>query len=472
MHRRLVLLACLAASGIARAEGGAHYDLDYDAGTRTLQVSLCLDRAAALRRFAGDASAPSKVEGVGRSGEGRVQRDGDGWSARDWRAGECLRWRVDPGRIAAREDRGRRTTPDAAITDPGGWLLMADGVDTADVRVRLPRGIALSVPWTPLPSDAATRRYRIARTPPDWLARAAIGRLDEATLDVAGGRLHVALAGGLDAAPRERLLAWLRRVGTAATTASGALPLPDVQVLVVPVGTPRDAVVFGQSTRGQGNGLTLFVDPAHAASAFERDWIAIHELSHLFHPHLGARGAWLAEGLATYLQNVLRARAGLLTPAQAWAELDDGFARGRRDTPDDATTTLEQASLAMEREHGFSRVYWSGTAYWLGIDLELRRAQRPGVDEVLRRFAGCCLPSAHSWASQAFVAKLDALAGTTLFTSRWHEYRALHRFPDLPDPRSSADRAIRARIMQPVPGAGPANSGRSAALTPHPHPSR
>ena len=38
---------------------------------------------------------------------------------------------------------------------------------------------------------------------------------------------------------------------------------------------------------------------------------------------------WLAEGLASYWQNLLRARTGLLTPQQAWQQLDAGFGRGR-----------------------------------------------------------------------------------------------------------------------------------------------
>lgn len=448
MHRSLTLLTVFALAATAHAGDAAHYALRYDAAARTLHASLCLDRAAPLRHFAGDGSAPSKVEELVRSGGGSVQRDGDGWSARDWHGGECLRWRADLGRIAERDNGRLRGQADVVITDPGGWLLMADGIDAADMRVELPPATTLSAPWTPLASTDATRRYRIERTPMDWLARVAFGALDEASIEQPGGLLHVAFAGRLDATQRRRLLDWLRRVSRAATAAYGRLPLPHVQVLVVPVGAQRDAVVFGQSTRGQGNGLTLFVDPSRDARAFERDWVAIHELSHLFHPHLGARGAWLAEGLATYLQDVLRARSGLLTPAQAWAELDDGFARGRGSTPADATTTLEDASLAMERDHGFGRVYWSGTAYWLSVDLELRRAGRPGVDDALRRFAACCLPSARSWAPQAFVEKLDALAGTDVFAKHWREYRALRRFPDVPDARNDA--AIRAAIMRRI----------------------
>ncbi|HEY6941723.1 hypothetical protein [Dokdonella sp.] len=449
MNRIVVLLLLLVPGLAAAAREPAQYTLRYDAASRVMRVSLCLDRAAARQRFAGDATAPDHVRDLSRSSGASLQRDGDGWNARDWRAGECLRWHADLGRIADANAHRSSLRASETITDPGGWLLMASGIEAADASVELPAGIAMSAPWTPLPSPDATRRYRIVHTPTDWLARLAIGHLSETTIERPGGRLHVAIGGKSDVAQRARLLAWLGRVSDAATTAYGRLPLADVQVLVIPVGAQREAVVFGQSTRGQGNGLSLFVDPSRDARAFERDWIAVHELSHLFHPHLGARGAWLAEGLATYLQNVLRARAGLLTPAQAWAELADGFARGRAATPRDRAPTLEHASLAMETDHGYGRVYWSGTAYWLVVDLELRRSSggRLGVDEALRRFDACCLAK-QDWTPQAFVERLDALLGTDVFARRWHEYRGLAQFPDIPALDDPADAAVRAAIMR------------------------
>lgn len=453
--KRIAALSCVLlpfAAGLAGAGESAQYALRYDDDARTMHASLCLDRAGALQRFSADASAPGHVEGLVRSSGAPLQQDGDGWSARDWRAGECLRWRADLGRIADANARRGALQAAETITDPGGWLLWATDVAAADARVELRAGIALSAPWTPEASAGTTRRYRIERTPTDWLARVAIGRMFETTIDRPGGRLHVAIGGTPDAPQRKRLLAWLGRVSDAATTAYGRLPLADVQVLVIPVGAQRDAVVFGQSTRGEGNGLTLFVDPSRDAPAFERDWIAVHELSHLFHPHLGARGAWLAEGLATYLQNVLRARAGLLTPAQAWAELADGFARGRAATPRGDAPPLEQASLDMENAHGYTRVYWSGTAYWLAVDLELRRASggRIGVDEALRRFDACCLAPPRAWSPQAFVERLDTLVGTDVFARRWREYRALTRFPTVPPLDAASDVALREAIMRPV----------------------
>ncbi len=191
----------------------------------------------------------------------------------------------------------------------------------------------------------------------------------------------------------------------------------------------KEPVEFGQSTRGQGSGLTLFVDAAQPAAAFDHDWVAVHEMSHLFHPYLGDRGSWLAEGLATYYQNVLRARAGLLTPDEAWAQIDAGFDRGRSMTRSN-DVTLETASEAEGGHTNFMRTYWSGTAYWLETDLALRRSSdnRLSVDEALRRFDACCLPSYRGWKPDDFVAKLDELLGTDVFRKQFDGIPRASRF--------------------------------------------
>jgi len=178
--------------------------------------------------------------------------------------------------------------------------------------------------------------------------------------------------------------------------------------------------------------VTLFIDAAQSAAAFDRDWVAVHELSHLFHPYLGDRGSWLAEGLATYYQNVLRARAGLLTPAEAWEQIDAGFSRGRRATRN-GDVTLQRAAENESEHPNFMRIYWAGTAFWLETDLELRRTSdnRLSVDEAMRRFDACCLPSYRAWQPGEFIDKLDALLGTDVFRKRFVEFRDAHAFADL-----------------------------------------
>jgi predicted metalloprotease with PDZ domain len=79
------------------------------------------------------------------------------------------------------------------------------------------------------------------------------------------------------------------------------------------------------------------------------------------------------------------------------------------------------------------RTYWSGTAYWLDVDLALRRSSgnRLSIDEALRRFDACCLPDDRGWSPADFVAKLDALVGSNVFVALFDAYRRRTDFPDI-----------------------------------------
>jgi hypothetical protein len=434
----------------------------FDAQTQSVAVRLCLAQAHTRVVFAADSGwAMRFISDVKRADAGapsaaKVDSDDNGWHARDWRAGECLSYRADLHAIAQehKPDVGWQMGEDF-IAAPQLWLLRPDaqGDVDAEASIDLPVGWSISAPWRELmpssvtaeikkqPSLAAlsTKRYfRIPNTPPDWSAAVAFGRFTEERIALPGGALRLTVLHGADSGERAKLRAWLDRISRAVLSAYGGLPLPEVQVLVIPVGqlgqrarSPDNpqAVHFGQSIRGQGNALELLVDPSRPAEEFADDWTAVHELSHLMHPYLGDRGTWLAEGLATYYQNVLRARSGMLTPAQAWDRLYQGFKRGAKTQSDE---TLEQIAQDMHRSHAYQRVYWAGAAYWLTVDRDLRRASagRMNLETALSRFRDCCLPAYQEWKPEDFVTRLDALAGTQIFGSRYREFAAMRQFPD------------------------------------------
>src|SRR5262249_23984899 len=134
---------------------------------------------------------------------------------------------------------------------------------------------------------------------------------------------------------------------------------------------------------------------------------------------------------ASYWQNVLRARSGLLTPQDAWSKLDAGFGRGR--AAPDAAMSLHDVTDEMHSRRAYMRVYWAGAAYWFGADVELRRASggKLSVDVALGRFRDCCLAQMRAWEPAAFAAKLDALVGADVFARRWREFDAATGFPDV-----------------------------------------
>ncbi len=500
-----MLLAVLGAARPALADDGPRYSVMFDAQAQSAGVRLCLARQHASVEFAADSGWAMRFATQLRRDSGAVVEAGEGgWTARDWHAGECLTYQADLRAIAAehKPDVGWQMGADF-IAAPQLWLLRPDvqGAADAELRIELPSGWSISAPWRELgrelvppsvttkvtgqPSPAAPAtsiRFHIPNTPSDWSAAVAFGHFSEERIALPGGMLRLAVLEGADAAQRARLRAWIERVSKAVLSAYGRLPLPEVQVVAIPVGQlgvaarvgraiNPEAVHFGQSIRGEGNALELLVDPSRPAEEFGDDWTAVHELSHLMHPYLGDRGTWLAEGLATYYQNVLRARSGMLTPAQAWDRLYEGFKRGAKAQSDES---LDEVAQNMQRSHAFQRVYWAGAAYWLTVDRDLRRDTHGAMnlETALSRFRDCCLPAYRQWQPQDFVARLDALSGSTIFTKRYREFAQMRRFPDweklysdlgiradgehLVFDTAAADAAIREAIMAPRDGAGAA----------------
>jgi M61 glycyl aminopeptidase len=436
MRRHLTVLWILLAVlwQPVRAAEMPRYSVVFDAQTQQARVQVCLSEAHGEVAFAADSGWAMRFVGDVRRGGGReLDQGGDGWNAHTWQAGECLSYRADIGAIAAqhKQDIGWKLGDDL-VAAPQLWLLRVEDEDGdgAEVAVKLPAGWSISAPWHELGRDGESIRFHIPHTPPDWSAAVAFGHFEEERIGLPGGQLRLVALHGIDARQREKLRTWLARVSRAVLSAYGRLPLADVQVLMIPVTSHHgEAVVFGQSVRGQGNALQLLVDPSRPEAEFDKSWVAVHELSHLMHPYLGDRGSWLAEGLATYYQNVLRGRAGLLTPAQAWDRLREGFADAAQSDNDD---TLEQAAAKMYKTHTFRRIYWSGAAYWLTVDRDLRRSSdgKLSMELALSRFRDCCLPAYRDWRPEEFVAKLDALLGVQTFSVRYREFAAMKPFPD------------------------------------------
>ena len=255
-------------------------------------------------------------------------------------------------------------------------------------------------------------------------AFAAATTLDERTLRAGDSVLRITVAAP-NPARAEELHRWLAEAASTTLSVSGRFPLDDAQVKVEEIDS-RDAspVPWGQTSRRDGVAVLLYVRRDATFEELRADWTAVHELAHLFHPYLGTRGRWLAEGLASYYQNVLRARAGLLDEAEAWQRLDAGFGRGRA-----ATTDVRLDMLGRQRG-GTMRIYWAGAAYWLEADLALR-ARGSDLDAVLAQYARCCLHGTGAVAPEAFGAELDRISGGDIFSDLYQRYAAARAFPSL-----------------------------------------
>jgi hypothetical protein len=259
----------------------------------------------------------------------------------------------------------------------------------------------------------------------------AFGDFEVQEISVDEMTLRVAMLDGGRKPDQDKMLRWLRAALENVKGAYGKLPSQSPQVVIVPIGEKDEPVPFGRVIRGGGGAVQFFVDPSYSLERFTGDWTATHELSHLLLPFVSRNGAWLSEGLATYYQNVLMARAGEYSEQKAWQKLHDGFQRGMRNTRRDQT--LLDASRNMRRDGAYMRVYWTGTAIALLADMELRRRTggQISLDLAMQRFADCCLPSDQTWQARDVMQRLDQLVGETVFVPLHDRYVESSDFPDL-----------------------------------------
>ncbi len=426
-------LACLVTLAVAPLQAApAAWTLlaRFAPAQRTLTLDACARDAHDTVRFtlvgesAATRGAPNRLHGA-------FEPDGKAWRAREWRAGECATFVLDLA-AATRLVRGRvrGAGSDALLLSPQHWLWLPDSrTDDATIAFVLPAGFGVSVPWRRLPDTHDRPTYALDAEPLDGPALTAFGPFEERQLRRPGGVLRVSVLAPTGSQLSRRMHAWIEGIADVALTANGRLPLRDAQVLVVPLAGSSAATPWGEVQRGGGSALHLYPGADASAATLRSDWTATHEISHLLHPYLGTRGRWLGEGLASYYQNVLRARAGWLSVDAAVTSLRAGFARGRREA-DRAGTTVVDASRNMQETHDFMHVYWSGAAYWLTVDARLRRAHGTTLDAVLGRYSSCCLLGGDVSTPGQFVAALDRLSGTREFSTAFERAARATVFPD------------------------------------------
>lgn len=404
-----------------------HYTLQLDGGQERLRVQVCSPAAAPLRLQALDRAALDEL----------IAPLDDGWQLHSRplqlsHAGDCAAYGVDLGRLAdrRRSGHGYRIGPDL-LTWPEAWLWWpVDRAAQVRIDVDLPPGWRLSTPW-PQP-DPTRPRYRLGSWPRDWPGLVAFGRFDQRAIGEPGNALKLAILGDLAPAKRDELAAWIGHL-LGLLKPVGGLALPQAQVLVVPVGSGRGPVPWGQVYRAGYGGVHFFVNADRPLEDFLADWTGAHEFSHLLHPYLGTRGRWMAEGLASYYQNVLRGHGADLSEGEVWDKLLAGFDRGRRDRS--AGQPLAEVAQRMRSERAYMRVYWSGAAWWLQRDVELRLHSdgKLGLDGLLARFGAAHLPANRRWTPKEFAAALDRLAGVALFADAVDEAQQARHFPELGD---------------------------------------
>ena len=426
MRWSTLILCLFALLPAGRSDAALAYQLTLSDDARRLEVAICTDTELSAGVWSsGDRDAAENVDqlvGDGSSAprlaRGRLRFDG-------LSRGACLHYWVDAYAAAQSDRYGLSWRQGHYVMLPlSAWLWRPERLpEGSTLALQLPAGWSASLPFAR--SSKTSQTYLLSQTSTWWPGSAVFGRFDETVLAAPGGQVRVTVLPTASNRRPERLISWIQANVKAALSSSGRLPLSDFQLLVVPLPGAGSPVPWGQVQRGGATALKLFVRSGASDAALMDDWTLAHELSHTFHPYLRDEGRWLSEGLASYYQNVLRARSGMLTAEQAWAKLDAGFGRGLANR----SSAGQPLSDAADSYRSTMRVYWSGAAYWLEAELALLQRGGLSLEQVLEQFARFHLPATRRWSPEEFVQTLDGLADADLFAPMYRRYAGSKSFP-------------------------------------------
>jgi hypothetical protein len=177
-------------------------------------------------------------------------------------------------------------------------------------------------------------------------------------------------------------------------------------------------------TLGDGGPSVLFrLGKGADARVLEKDWVLAHELVHVSVPSLPQGANWFAEGMATYVEPIARARAGLTTPEEVWGDMFEQMSRGLPKAGD---------PTGLDGSDDIDRIYWGGALYFLLADLRLRERTdgKVGLEDALRGMRGANVET--HWDLKRMIDACDRATGMHVFADLYAEMGRTPVITDLP----------------------------------------
>jgi hypothetical protein len=217
------------------------------------------------------------------------------------------------------------------------------------------------------------------------------------------------------------LRTWIDRSAHIVADYYGQFPAPSVVIRLG--GMDGSGIGGGRTTNDSGLMIQMRVGRASTAESLASDWVLVHEMVHLALPEVGRSHAWLAEGLATYVEGVARAQFGNRDVADIWAEDRHSMPMG----------LPREGEGGMDQSPSWGRTYWGGALYCLQADVAIREqsANRVGLQTALRAI----LKETGGYANDADIVEVlrigDAATGTHVMSGLYKQIRATPQSPNL-----------------------------------------
>jgi len=241
----------------------------------------------------------------------------------------------------------------------------------------------------------------------------AFARSDKVQLRLGAGTLEVAVAPGEFDLSRETVLGWIERCAKAVAAFYGTLPDPKAKLLVVP--TEGRGVHSGRTFGYPSAASRIELGRSTSGEDLARDWVLVHELVHHAFPMMHDSHHWIEEGLATYIEPLARAQAGVLSPESVWRDLIEGLPHG----------LPRPGDRGLDYTPTWGRTYWGGALFCLLADIEIRArtGNAKGLQDALRGIVAEGGRISRSWPIERALEVGDRATGVPVLTELYAQMK-------------------------------------------------
>ena len=241
---------------------------------------------------------------------------------------------------------------------------------------------------------------------------------DNVTLNIGGATIDVFFAPGVAQKDyklsRKEVVAWIERSAHAVTKYFHRFPVKSLRMAINDGAGSR---VNGTAYHGEVPLIMINISESFDAQFLTNDWVMVHEMVHLSFPPVVRRHNWLLEGLATYVEPVVRVRAGLLKEDEAWKWLINGTPQG----------LPRFGNRGLDNTPTWGQTYWGGAIFFLVADMRIHQQtnNKFGIEHALRAIQknGGSMQLEHTWQVDKALKIGDKATGTQVLMTLYNEMK-------------------------------------------------
>lgn len=214
---------------------------------------------------------------------------------------------------------------------------------------------------------------------------------------------------------QKQILKWVKNGANAVAVYYQGFPVNSLDI-VINVGT--GSRINGTTYPGLKPLIVMQLGEDVSQRKLKKDWVLVHEMVHLAFPSVYKKHHWMEEGLATYIEPIVRVRAGLMSEQDAWRWMLTGVPKGQP----------KHGDKGLDYTPTWGRIYWGGALYCLQADYLIRKKtkNRFNLGDALRAItkAGGTMQREDTWEISRALKIGDNATGTTVLMTLYNQMKA------------------------------------------------